>query len=185
MSGREVQQPSKPRGKVPRSAEAAPHTPPPPLAGEGREGASPRIPSWHITTKARSRARSLRRDMTKAERTIWYGLRAHRLEGAGFRRQTPVGPYIVDFLSHAAKLIIEIDGGQHFNDQNEVRDRGRDAFLASKGFRVVRFSNHDVITNRVGVLETIATVVREASAPSLPSPASGGGGARGTNGATT
>jgi very-short-patch-repair endonuclease len=121
--------------------------------------------------------------MTKAERTVWYGLRAHRLEGAGFRRQTPIGPYIVDFMSHAAKLIIEIDSGQHFNDQGEVRDRRRDTFLASKGFRVLRFSNHDVMTNRAGVLETIAAAVREASAPSLPSPASGGGGARGTSGA--
>jgi very-short-patch-repair endonuclease len=121
--------------------------------------------------------------MTKAERTIWYGLRAHRLEGAGFRRQTPIGPYIIDFISHAAKLIIEIDGGQHFDDAGEARDKRRDAFLASKGFRVLRFSNHDVMTNRVGVLETIAAAVREGSAPSLPSPASGGGGARGMRGA--
>jgi very-short-patch-repair endonuclease len=122
----------------------------------------------------------LRRDMTKAERTIWYGLRAHRLEGAGFRRQTPIGPYIVDFVSHAAKLIIEIDGGQHFDDAVEARDKRRDAFLVSKGFRVLRLNNHDVMTNRIGVLETIAAAVREARAPSLPSPASGGGGARGT-----
>jgi very-short-patch-repair endonuclease len=121
--------------------------------------------------------------MTKAERTIWCGLRAHRLEGAGFRRQTPIGPYIVDFVSHAVKLIIEIDGGQHFDDAGEARDRRRDTFLASKGFRVCRFSNHDVMTNRAGVLETIAAAVREGSAPSLPSPASGGGGARGNRGA--
>ena len=120
--------------------------------------------------------------MTKAERIIWYGLRAYRLEGAGFRRQTPMGPYIVDFVSHAAKLIIEIDGGQHFADAHETRDKRRDAFLASKGFRVVRFSNLDVMTNRNGVLETIAAAVRETKAPSLPSPASGGGGGRGTGG---
>jgi len=128
-------------------------------------------------------ARALRQDLTKAERTIWYGLRAHRLDGAGFRRQTPIGPYIVDFVSHAAKLVIEIDGGQHFEDRHETRDKRRDAFLATKGFRVLRFSNHDVMTNRAGVLETIATAVREERAPSLPSPASGGGGARGVSGA--
>jgi very-short-patch-repair endonuclease len=130
----------------------------------------------------RSRARTLRRDLTKSERIIWYGLRAHRLEGASFRRQTPIGPYIVDFVSHAAKLIVEIDGGQHFEDRQEARDKRRDAFLAVKGFRVIRFSNHDVMTNRVGVLQTIATAVREAIAPSLPSPASGGGGERSAGG---
>jgi len=172
------------RGRSDREvrAEAKPHAPPPPLAGEGREGASPHTPTWHVSTKARTRAQSLRRDMTKAERTIWYGLRAHRLEGAGFRRQTPIGPYIVDFVSHTAKLIVEIDGGQHFDDAYEARDKRRDGFLAAKGFRVIRFSNHDVMTNRVGVLETIAAAVREGSAPSLPSPASGGGRARGTRG---
>jgi len=121
------------------------------------------------------RARALRQDLTKAERIIWYGLRAHRLEGISFRRQTPIGPYIVDFASHTAKLIIEIDGGQHFEIGQEARDRKRDAFLAAKGFRVIRF-------NRVGVLETIAAAVREVRAPSLPSPASGGGGESGASG---
>jgi very-short-patch-repair endonuclease len=113
---------------------------------------------------------------------MWYGLRAHRLEGVSFRRQTPIGPYIVDFVSHAAKLVVEIDGGQHFDAAGEARDKRRDAFLAAKGFRVLRFSNHDVMTNRNGVLETIATIVRGVSAPSLPSPASGGGGACGSGG---
>jgi very-short-patch-repair endonuclease len=65
----------------------------------------------------------------------------------------------------------------------EARDRRRDAFLMSKGFQVLRFSNHDVMTNRTGVLETIAAAVRGVSAPSLPSPASGGGGACGSAGA--
>ena len=161
----------------------APLAPPPPLAGEGGEGAAfERKPTWRVKPKTRSHARALRRDLTKAERIIWYGLRAHRLEGAGFRRQTPIGPYIVDFMSHAAKLIIEIDGGQHFENGQEARDRKRDTFLAAKGFRVLRFNNHDVMTNRVGVLETIAAAVREACAPSLPSPASGGGGEHGASG---
>jgi len=164
------------------SAGAEQQAPPPPLAGEGREGASSPSPEWRVKPKTRVRARALRQDLTKAERTIWYGLRAHRLEGASFRRQTPIGPYIADFVSHAAKLVIEIDGGQHFEEGHEARDKRRDAFLAAKGFRVLRFSNHDVMTNRVGVLETIAAAVREARAPSLPSPASGGGGARGMGG---
>ena len=73
-------------------------------------------------------------------------------------------------------LIIEIDGGQHFEDAHELRDAVRDAYLRAKGFRVLRFNNHDVMTNREGVLTTIALVLGEAVAPSLPSPASGGGG---------
>jgi very-short-patch-repair endonuclease len=161
---------------------SGPQTPPPPLAGEGREGASSHTPEWRVKPKIRQRARALRSDLTKAERTIWYRLRAHRIEGASFRRQTPIGPYIADFVSHAEKLIIEIDGGQHFEAGHEARDERRDAFLAAKGFRVLRFSNLDVITNRAGVLETIATAVREACAPSLSSPASGGGGACGGGG---
>jgi very-short-patch-repair endonuclease len=130
---------------------------------------------WHVRPKQRARARSLRRDLTAAERIIWYGLRAHRLEGIGFRRQTPIGPYIVDFVSHAEKLIIEIDGGQHFERGQIQRDARRDAFLASKGYRVLRFNNNDVIANRTGVLEAIACALVRDKAPSLPSPASGGG----------
>jgi very-short-patch-repair endonuclease len=123
----------------------------------------------------RSRARALRKDMTPAERIIWYALRAHRLNGAAFRRQAPIGPYIADFVSRAAKLIIEIDGGQHFEDGHERRDAARDAFLIGEGYHVLRFDNHQVMTNRHGVLSRIAEVLGEA-APSLPSPASGRGG---------
>src|SRR5580704_14764655 len=76
----------------------------------------PRKPRWHVTSRMRTHARTLRKDMTLAERIIWHAVRAHRFSAAGFRRQTPIGPYIADFVSHAAKLIIEIDGGQHFED---------------------------------------------------------------------
>jgi very-short-patch-repair endonuclease len=90
------------------------------------------------------------------------------MNGASFRRQVPVGPYITDFLCHAAKLIIEIDGGQHFESQHQARDARRSTFLMSKGFRVLRFNNYDVMTNRVGVLEVIATAVSEAPSLTLP-----------------
>ncbi len=113
--------------------------------------------------------------MTDAERIIWYGVRAHRLNGASFRRQAPIGRFIVDFVCQDARVIVEIDGGQHFEDEHERRDARRDAFLAGKGYRVLRFSNHDVMTNRSGGLEAIADAVLGAS-PSPPSPASGGGG---------
>jgi very-short-patch-repair endonuclease len=103
-------------------------------------------------------------------------VRAHRLNGVGFRRQTPIGPYIVDFVSHNAKLIIELDGGQHFEQAGLARDERRDRFLRSKGFRVLRFSNHQVMTNLEAVWEVIATASATVYSPSLPSPASRGGG---------
>jgi very-short-patch-repair endonuclease len=107
----------------------------------------------------------LRQDSTEAERIIWKALRAHRLQGASFRRQVPIGPFIVDFVCPSAALIVEIDGGQHFEAEHLKRDARRDAFLASRGYRVLRFNNHDVMTNRRGVLETIAAAI--ASTPSL------------------
>ena len=128
----------------------------------------PKKPDWHVTQKARTRARSLRRQSTDAERIIWAALRAHRLIGVSFRRQTPIGPYIADFVCHAANLVIEIDGGQHFEVEGLRRDARRNAFLASKGYRVLRFNNHDVMTNRQGVLDTIAGAI--CSAPSLTLP---------------
>jgi len=129
---------------------------------------APKLPTWRVSTKQRTHARSLRRDSTDAERTIWSAIRAHRLGGASFRRQTPVGPYIVDFICHDANLVIEIDGGQHFEPEHIKRDARRDAFLSSKGYRVLRFNNRDVMTNRQGVLETIAAALMHAPSPPLP-----------------
>src|ERR1700751_4465505 len=123
---------------------------------------------WHVSTRQRIRARSLRVNSTDTERIIWSALRGHRMNGASFRRQTPIGPYVVDFVCHAAKLVIEIDGGQHFESRQEQRDARRDAYLANKGFRVLRFNNHDVMTNRQGVLETIAAAVGLAPSLTLP-----------------
>jgi very-short-patch-repair endonuclease len=125
-------------------------------------------PHWQVTRKQRSRARSLRRHSTDAERLIWAAVHAHRLNGASFRRQTPIGPYVADFVCHEAMLIIELDGGQHFEAENTRRDARRDAFLRSKGFRVLRFNNYDVMTNKTGVPETIAVALAAAPSPILP-----------------
>jgi very-short-patch-repair endonuclease len=130
---------------------------------------SPTRPNWRVSTKLRVRARSLRANSTDAERIIWSAVRAHRLNDASFRRQAPIGPYVVDFVCHDAQLVIELDGGQHFESEHARRDARRDAFLRSKGFRVLRFNNHDVMSNRQGVLETIAAAVAEL-APSLALP---------------
>ena len=126
-------------------------------------------PKWKVSSRLRSNARVLRKNSTGAERILWSELRDHRLNGASFRRQVPIETYIADFVCHAAKLVIELDGGQHFSDGQEAADARRSAIIEAKGFRILRFSNHDVMTNRAGVLETIAAAVA-ASAPTLALP---------------
>jgi very-short-patch-repair endonuclease len=126
-------------------------------------------PKWKVSSRLRSNARALRKNSTDAERILWSELRDHRLNGASFRRQVPIGAYIADFVCHAAKLVIELDGGQHFSDVQEAADAKRSATIEAKGFQVLRFSNHDVMTNRAGVLETIAAAV-VAGTPTLTLP---------------
>ena len=149
-----------------------------PLAGEGWGGglsasevcmADEKDPAWKVPAKLRSNARALRRNSTDAERILWSQLRDLRLNGAGFRRQVPIDNYIADFMCHAAKLVIELDGGQHFSDRGEQADAARSDVIEAKGFQVLRFSNHDVMTNRAGVLEAIAAAVA-ARAPTLTLP---------------
>jgi very-short-patch-repair endonuclease len=126
-------------------------------------------PTWTISSKLRANARALRKSSTDAERILWSELRDHRLAGAGFRRQVPIENYVADFVCHAAHLVVELDGGQHFSDDAEHADAKRSAVIEAKGFHVLRFSNHDVMTNRAGVLETIAAVIA-ARAPTLTLP---------------
>ena len=126
-------------------------------------------PTWKVPSRLRSNARALRKNSTDAERILWSELRDHRLNDASFRRQVPVENYVADFVCHAAKLVIELDGGQHFSNNQEAADARRSAIIEAKGFRVLRFSNHDVMTNRVGVLETIATAIG-ANTPTLTLP---------------
>jgi very-short-patch-repair endonuclease len=126
-------------------------------------------PTWKVSSALRANARALRRNSTDAERILWSELRDHRLQGAGFRRQVPIERYIADFVCHAAKLVIELDGGQHFSDDGEQTDARRSAVIEAGGFKVLRFSNLDVTTNRAGVLETIATAIAE-RAPTLTLP---------------
>jgi very-short-patch-repair endonuclease len=126
-------------------------------------------PAWKVPTRLRSNARALRTNSTDAERILWSEVRGHRLNGAGFRRQVPIENYVADFVYHAARLVIELDGGQHFSDQAERADARRSTVIEAKGFQVLRFSNYDFMTNREGVLETIATAVA-ARAPTLTLP---------------
>ena len=132
------------------------------------------MPHRVVSDRHRSRARALRGDMTDAETRIWQRLRAHRFMGLSFRRQLPVGPYIVDFVCLEARLIVEIDGGQHASD-GAAYDAKRDAWLRGRGFRVLRFWNNDVLKNLRGVLEHIAQAVQEPLPPSLTLPRKGAG----------
>ena len=104
--------------------------------------------------------RQLRRDQTDAEQLLWYSLRDRQLFGLKFRRQYPVGPYVLDFYCHEYKLCIELDGGQHYENAGIQHDEQRQAFLASRGVHTLRFSNHDVLQHLEGVLLQIAAAIR-------------------------
>jgi adenine-specific DNA-methyltransferase len=116
-----------------------------------------------VSSKQRSRARAMRGEPTDVELRPWRLLRDRRLNEIKFRRQVPVGPYIVDFLCVGAKLIVEADGSQHAESPS---DAIRDGFLASQGWKVLRFWNNEVVQNREGVLETILAHAKPSSGPS-------------------
>ncbi len=100
-------------------------------------------------------SRQLRENMTDAERRLWVKIRMKQLKGYQFYRQKPVGDYIVDFFCPRAKLVIEIDGSQHFSDETSQYDRVRDEYMSSLGLRVLRFTNTEVLGNIEGVVESI------------------------------
>jgi BirA family biotin operon repressor/biotin-[acetyl-CoA-carboxylase] ligase len=111
----------------------------------------------------RNFAKTLRQNMTDAEQLLWRHLRAHRLLDQKFRRQQPIGPYIVDFVHFGARLIVEADGGQH---NGSSTDAVRDAWLKEQGFTILRFWNNEILQNTDGVLTTILGAVT----PSPPAP---------------
>ncbi len=98
-------------------------------------------------------AKTLRRTQTDAEQKLWYHSRAHRFMGRKFKRQKPIGRYIVDFICIEDKLIIELDGGQHA--ENVEYDHERDSWLRSKGYTVLRFWNNELMNEMEGVMERI------------------------------
>jgi very-short-patch-repair endonuclease len=99
------------------------------------------------------RARRLRSTTTDAEERLWMGLRGDQISGHRFRRQVPIGPYVVDFACRKARLVIEVDGSQHVAASHED-DRGT-AWLALRGYRVVRFWDNQVLTETDEVLESV------------------------------
>lgn len=113
------------------------------------------------------RARTLRREQTLFEAELWQQLRAKRFGAFKFRRQQPIGPYIVDFVCFHSHLVVELDGGHHL--ESHAYDARRDQWLESQGFRVLRVWNNDWITMRESVLEKIWQLLHDVPYP-LPNP---------------
>ena len=108
----------------------------------------------------RRKAKQLRGRMTDAEQRLWYHLRAHRFGGSKFKRQAPIGPYIVDFICFEHKLIVEVDGGQH---TDSATDHRRDEWLRNEGYQVMRFWNDDVLKRTNIVLGEISNALMHSS----------------------
>ena len=144
--------------------------------GEGesaRQGRGPQSSRWGVVRRGYPRhaltaARTLRRNRTDAEGLLWHYLRNKQLDGYRFRRQQPIGPYIVDFACLSRKVLIELDGGQHAEQTS--RDEKRDAFLQARGYRVLRFWNTEVFENCFGVLERVYEAVAGDPPPQSPAP---------------
>ena len=115
-------------------------------------------------------AKKLRRNMTDAERLLWSKIRNAQL-GAKFRRQQPIGKYIVDFACFEEKIIIEIDGGQHYQNED---DKKRDKWFIREGYTVLRFWNNDVLRNIRGVVGVIKKELMSSCHPPLVPPIKGG-----------
>ncbi len=117
-----------------------------------------------FTQRKTNLARELRNNATPAERKLWPYLSARKLLGIRFNRQVCIGPYICDFVARSKKLVIELDGDSHA--QQMSYDRERSEFLGQKGYRVIRFSNLDVMENVEGVVCRIAGVIGDMPSPS-------------------
>jgi very-short-patch-repair endonuclease len=118
-------------------------------------------------------AKGLRRKQTDAEARLWYYLANRHIEGAKFRRSQQIGNYIVDFVCFEKKLVLEIDGGQHNEPHNQVRDEERTRGLKKKGYEVLRYWDNDVLKNTDGVLEHIRMWLTQENHPHLTSPVEG------------
>ena len=123
--------------------------------------------------KVLSNAKTLRSHQTETEQRLWFHLRAHRFMNLKFKRQKPIGRYIVDFVCVERMLIVEIDGGQH-SEQIEY-DQRRDDWLRSQGYIVLRFWNNDVMQQLEGVLEQIRLAAIGEPSPPAPLPQAGEG----------
>jgi very-short-patch-repair endonuclease len=125
----------------------------------------------HLSAGAHVRSRALRRGMTKAEQSLWRVLRFRQVEGFRFRRQVPIGSFIADFVCHEARLIVEVDGGQH--DPASASEEGRTRYLESEGYHVLRFWNNEVLANPEGVRAVIVNELHRVHPHPNPPPSRG------------
>jgi very-short-patch-repair endonuclease len=132
------------------------------------------MPHKQVDNVQRARAKRLRRTMTRAETLLWRHLKADRLSGLGFRRQSPMGHYIADFVAHSCRLVVEVDGESHDFEERIRHDDHRDRWFASRGYRVLRFTNDDVMKNLEGVILAIGQAAEQVAPPSLTLPRKGG-----------
>ncbi len=108
------------------------------------------------------KAKALRNQLTPPERQFWNALRSMPFyKNHPFNRQKPLGEYIVDFYCHAYRLVVEIDGDSHYTEEAQMKNRKRTAFLESKGLRVIRFTNREVLHNIDGVMESLERLLNE------------------------
>jgi very-short-patch-repair endonuclease len=122
----------------------------------------------YYNPKLKSTARKLRSNMTDSERLLWSRVRRKQLKGFQFYRQKVIGNFIVDFYCPSAKIIIEVDGSQHYEKEALRKDRVRDERLSKLGFEVLRFSSSDVMRNLDGILLEIWDRLPSAKSPSIP-----------------
>ncbi len=120
------------------------------IEGEGKQCLDPEL---------RSFARKLRKEATDAEQCMWNLLRNRRLSGFKFRRQRPIGNYVIDFYCHEAHLGVELDGGQHNEPDKQKKDALRSSFLESKGVTIIRFWNDEVLRETESVLEALLSAL--------------------------
>ncbi|MGJ7538073.1 MULTISPECIES: endonuclease domain-containing protein [unclassified Variovorax] len=130
-------------------------------------------PLSRLRERARVRARSLRTTPTHAEALLWNHLRDRRMADHKFRRQRPIGPYFADFACLEAKLVVELDGGQHV--EAAAYDENRTRFIEAQGYRVLRFWNHEVLTQTDAVRERILQALQEDNPHPSPLPQAGEG----------
>jgi len=126
-----------------------------PLLQRGIKGGIKKSIMLLYNKKLKGHARALRKNMTHGERLVWSKIRRKQLKGYQFYRQRIIGNYIVDFYCPKARLIIELDGGQHYGAEGIRKDLKRDDYLKNMGLRVLRFSDREVFENLTGVLEKI------------------------------
>jgi very-short-patch-repair endonuclease len=111
--------------------------------------------------KLKNSARYLRKNMTESERELWFRLRGKQLLGVQFYRQKPIGDFIVDFFAPKAKLVVEVDGSQHAEEDQKRRDKQRDDYLATRGIKVLRFNSREVLNHADSVVSSIYRSIGE------------------------